>query len=117
MDILYLKWQDYKTQKKYIIGALGKDEEMYYFKLNKKGLNEAIAHGFNNIIQFQDTEELYKSKVLFAMFKSRLPNIKDSSSEQLQEFLKEYNMKEYNEFEILKQTKGILVTDYFSLES
>ena len=34
MEYLYLKWIDYKTDKKYLIGALFRDKEKgkYYFK-------------------------------------------------------------------------------------
>ena len=37
MENLYLKWKDYKTNEKHIIGALCRDKKnnKYYFKLNE----------------------------------------------------------------------------------
>ena len=44
MEYLYLKWIDYKTNKKYLIGALFRDKEKrkYYFKMSRRHVEKAI---------------------------------------------------------------------------
>ena len=44
MEYLYLKWIDYRTNKKYLIGALFRDKEKgkYYFKMSRKHVEKAI---------------------------------------------------------------------------
>ena len=120
MEYLYLKWIDYRTEKKYLIGALFRDKEKgkYYFKMSKehvqKALNEkAITEA---LLPFSDLDEIYESNEIFAIFKIRLPKIERYSAEELNELLEELEMKEYDEFEYLRKTNGILLTDKFIVE-
>ena len=117
MDYLYLKWIEPETKKKYIIGALYKRQEKYYFKL-KKGYNKIQKQkGIpTNMILFDDENKIYESKQLFSIFKVRLPDIKQYTKEGLKELLEEYNLERYDEFEMLKKTKGRLKKDNFILE-
>ena len=120
MEYLYLKWIDYRTEKKYLIGALFRDKEKgkYYFKMSKehvqKALNEkAITEA---LLPFSDLDEIYESNEIFTIFKIRLPKIERYSAEELNELLEELEMKEYDEFEYLRKTNGILLTDKFIVE-
>ena len=49
MEYLYLKWIDYKTDKKHLIGALFRDKEKgkYYFKLSKSHVEKALKENFD----------------------------------------------------------------------
>lgn len=119
MEYLYLKWIDYKTEKKYILGALCRDKKnnMYYFKLNEDYINKAKECGFSPaILPFSDVNKIYESNILFPLFRVRVPNIENYDDEDLEELLEEYDMEEYDEFEFLKKTKGKLMTDNFILE-
>lgn len=115
-DFLYLKWYDYKTEKKYILGILYKKNDMYYFKLSDFQYDEAIKNGYSGILPFTKKGEIYSSKSLFNVFKKRLPNIENLTKEQQKIILDEYGMKEYSEFEYLKKSKGVVATDNLILE-
>ena len=117
MDYLYLKWIEPKTNKKYVIGALYKRSEKYYFKLVKGYTSLKSKINFpSNIFLFKNENTIYESKELFSIFKVRLPNIKQYTKQELQELLKEYDLEKYNEFEMLRKTKGRLKLDNFILE-
>lgn len=120
MEYLYLKWIDYKTNKKYLIGALFRDKEKrkYYFKMSRKHVEKAIKEKAISkaLLPFYDLDKIYESDEIFAIFKVRLPKIEKFSEDELKDFLKDLNMKEYDEFEYLRKTKGRLVTDKFILE-
>lgn len=120
MEYLYLKWVDYRTQKKYLIGALFRDKEKgkYYFKLSKAHIEKALKEGAINetILPFSDYDKIYESDEIFAIFKIRLPKIEKYSEDELEELLKDMQMEEYDEFEYLRKTKGILMTDKFIVE-
>ena len=120
MEYLYLKWIDYKTNKKYLIGALFRDKEKgkYYFKLSRAHVEKALKEKAISevILPFSDYDRIYESDEIFAIFKIRLPKLDRFSEEELQEFLKDLGMKEYDEFEYLRKTKGVLLTDKFIVE-
>jgi len=116
VEVLYLKWKNYKTNKKYVIGALCKENQKYFFKLNSNGLKEARQAGFFQKLEFNDENKIYSSQELFTMFKVRIFEPEKYTDEQMKEYLNKYGLEEYDEFEILKKTKGILMTDNFSLE-
>lgn len=120
MEYLYLKWIDYKTNKKYLIGALFRDKEKrkYYFKMSRKHVEKAIKEKAISkaLLPFYDLDKIYESDEIFAIFKVRLPKIEKFSEDELKDFLKDLNMEEYDEFEYLRKTKGKLVTDKFILE-
>lgn len=120
MEYLYLKWIDYKTNKKYLIGALfrDKDKGKYYFKLSKSHVEKALKEKAISevILPFSDYEKIYESDEIFAIFKIRLPKLERLSKEELEELLKDLDMKEYDDFEYLRRTKGILETDKFIVE-
>lgn len=120
MEYLYLKWLDYETNKKYLIGALFRDKQKrkYYFKLSKSHVEKAIEEKVISkpILPFSDYDKIYESDEIFAIFKIRLPRIERYSEEELKFLLEELDMKEYDEFEYLRKTKGELMTDNFIVE-
>ena len=119
MENLYLKWVDYKTGKKYIVGALCFDREKhkYYFKINRDLVKKAEEHGFNMaFLPFPDKEDIIESDTLFAFFKIRVPKVEKMDEDTIQEILDKYDMKEFDEFEYLKKTKGDILVDDFVLE-
>lgn len=120
MEYLYLKWIDYKTNKKYLIGALFRDKEKgkYYFKLSKAHVEKALKEKAISeiILPFSDYERIYESDEIFAIFKIRLPKLEKYTDEELEELLKDLDMQEYDDFEYLRKTKGMLETDNFVIE-
>ncbi len=120
MEYLYLKWIDYKTNKKYLIGALFRDKEKgkYYFKMSRPHVEKAIEEKVISkaMLPFYDLDKIYESNEIFAIFKVRLPKIEKLSEEELKELLEDLEMDAYDEFEYLRKTKGILVTDKYMVE-
>ena len=120
MEYLYLKWIDYRNNKKYLIGALFRDKQKgkYYFRLSKAHVEKAIKDGAISeiILPFSDYDKIYESNEIFAIFKIRLPKLENYETEELEELLKDLDMKEYDDFEYLRKTKGMLETDNFVVE-
>jgi hypothetical protein len=120
MEYLYLKWIDYKTNKKYLIGALFRDKEKnkYYFKLSQNHIEIALEENVisKQMLPFSDFDKIYESDEIFAIFKIRLPKIEKFSNEELKILLEDLEIKEYDEFEYLRKTNGILMTDNFIVE-
>ncbi|MBO5397888.1 MAG: hypothetical protein J6A36_03030 [Clostridia bacterium] len=119
MENLYLKWQDYKTNNKYVIGALCRDKEnnKYYFKLNEDYVKKAEECGFVlATLPFSDFNKIYESDTLFPFFKIRIPKIEKMDEDDIKDLLEEFDMKEFDEFEFLRKTKGHVMIDNFILE-
>ena len=119
IENLYFKWVDYKTNKKYVIGALCRDKEnnKYYFKLSEDFLEKAKEAGFATAtLPFSDVNRIYESDTLFPIFRRRVPNIENFDEEDLEELLADVGLEEFDEFEFLKKTKGESATDYIILE-
>lgn len=118
MEYLYLKWKDYKTNKKYLIGALFKQNGKYYFKISKAHVKKAIDKKVFSkaILPFSDYDKIYESDEIFEIFKIRLPKIEKYSKEELEDLLRDLGMDKFDEFEYLRKTKGLLMTDKFIIE-
>lgn len=118
MEYLYLKWIDYKTNKKYLIGGLFKQNGKYYFKLSKTHIEKALEEKVISkaVLPFSDYNKIYESDEIFEIFKIRLPKIERYSKEELEALLKALEMEKYDEFEYLRRTKGQLITDKFIVE-
>lgn len=109
---LKLFWKDTKKNS-YLLGFLDYKDSKYFFEINEEGLKEAIRHGCFGIGEFNLLKKVYISDKLFPFFKRRIPH-KDNVA--IDDILKEYNIEEYDEMELLKKTKGELNTDRYYLE-
>lgn len=106
-DYLYLVWKDYKSRQRYIIGELSRNGK-YEFKYLEDGLNKAIENGFEPLIAFTNTNEVYNNYEMFPAFSSRLP---DKRRRDVKEILEKYNLEKYDAFDLLKNGGGKLPTD------
>lgn len=109
-NLVYLVWNDNKEKKKYVIGKLYKEEEQYYFEYITENVEEAKKNGFNLLISFPDENKIYTNNRLFATFSSRLP---DKRRPDINKILTTYQLKKYDEFELLKRSGAKLPTDNF----
>ena len=107
-----LYWED-NNNNKYFLGTLYKKEHYYFFEKNNVGLSLAISHGCFGIGNIDLSIDINKSETLFSFFKERIPSIDNPN---IQDILKEFDLKEYDEFELLKRTHGSLLTDNYYLE-
>lgn len=110
--VLKLYWRDIK-ENTYMLGKLYKENDKYYFDIDEKELKKATHNGCFGIGELNLLYTHHASDELFPFFKRRLP-AKDQ--EDIEKIMKELNIKEYDEMEILAKTKGILSTDRYYLE-
>lgn len=106
---LWLTWKEPYSRRRYKVGVLSKEEKNYIFKYENPELDAATEKGFKYFPGFEDTKKVYKNEVLFMNIKTRLPNV---SRPDYLEILNSYNLeKDSNDFDILKATRGRLITD------
>ena len=114
-DELWLIWKYPKLNKTYKIGILNYDDDIYTFKYVNPELNSAREVGFRSFPGFDDINKTYESDELFANIETRLPN---KSRPDYLEILNSYNLKnDSTKFDILKATKGRLITDNYEFVS
>jgi len=109
--ILKLKWRDIKNNV-HFLGELTRDEGKYYFRVNEEGVKKAVENGCFGIGALNLNNKFHVSDELFTFFKMRIP---PHDRTDIEEILKEYGLKEYDEMELLKVTKGMLMTDNYFL--
>lgn len=108
---MWLVWKQPTTRRRYKIGALTYDGDEYIFKYTEPEINDAQLAGFRYFPGFEDISKKYKSKELFANIDTRLPN--NARADYL-EILNSYNLEfDSSKLDILKATKGRLVTDNY----
>lgn len=109
---LQLIWN--KNGSEFKLGILEKKDNEYIFKIDENELKLAIKKGCIGIGTFDLLNIEYKSQELFSFFKNRIP---DKNNINIKETLLMYNLKEYDEMELLKLTKAELATDnYYVIE-
>ncbi len=109
--VLNLYWKDNK-QNEYLLGKLYKSDGKYHFEINEEKLKEATHKGCFGIGELNLLYKHHESEELFDFFKRRIPSKSDTNIEKI---MKELNIKEYDEMELLEKTKGILFTDRYFL--
>ena len=108
---MWLIWKEPKTRRRYKIGILSKNNNQYEFKYVNPELNDAKKVGFNYYPGFEDINKIYTNNKLFGNIASRLPNC---NRPDYLEILNTYNLKkDSSDLEILKATKGRLITDNY----
>lgn len=108
---MWLIWKDPVSRRRYKIGILTYTNDLYTFQYVNPELNAAIKVGFIDFPGFDDINKKYESKELFANILTRLPN---KARPDYLEILNSYNLEtDSNNLDILKATKGRLLTDNF----
>lgn len=108
---MWLIWKHPENRRRYKIGVLNYDNNVYTFKYVNPELNDAAMVGFKCFPGFEDIKQTYKSTELFANIETRLPN---TGRADYLEILNLYNLeKDSSKLEILKATKGRLLTDNY----
>lgn len=108
---LWMIWKAPISRRRFIIGELSKNEKDYCFKYINPELEAAKEKGFSYFPGFNNLNETYISNTLFANIETRLPN---PSRPDYLEILNSYGLEANStEIEILRATKGRLLTDNF----
>lgn len=106
LDYIYVVWQDPKSRSKYVIGTLTRNSH-YEFAYGIE-LEQAKTCGFMPLVAFPLFEKKYEEDTVFPTFSCRLP---DAKRKDIDRILKEYELTEYDEFELLKRSGARLPTD------
>ena len=107
---MWLIWKDPESRRRYKIGNLIYDNK-YTFKYVNPELNDATLVGFKYFPGFEDINKIYVSEDLFPNIETRLPN---PGRPDYLSVLNSYNLeKDSSKLEILKATKGRLLTDNY----
>lgn len=109
---LMLKWKS-KRDNIYELGILSKENNKYIFKIDEEQLKKAIKDGCMGIGNFNLLNNVEVSDELFDFFKYRIVS---EDSPKLQEMLKKYNLKEYDDMKILKISQAKNVNDRYWVE-
>lgn len=114
-DELWLIWKEPISRRRYKVGALVKESSKYKFYYVNPELNDAKEVGFNYFPGFEDTSKIYENEKLFINIATRLPN---PARPDYLEILNCYNLeRDSDNFEILKATRGRIVTDNYEFVS
>lgn len=112
-NVIWMIWKN-EQEETFKVGELSKGTEKYYFKYDIEGVKKAEAYGFSPLPCFPIVNSKYFSEELFRSFVKRLPcqGEKDMTS-----VLKEYNIDEYDDLELLEKSGGKMSTDRFEFVS
>lgn len=111
---MWLIWKEPMSRRRYKVGVLTYNGE-YEFKYVNPELDDAVRVGFDFFPGFDDFHKVYKSENLFANIETRLPN---PSRPDYLEILNVYGLEKNSEkMDILKATRGRLITDNYEFVS
>ena len=102
-SIICMMWKN-KEGDSFKVGEVSKKAGKHYFRYDINGVETAKEYGFCPLPQFPIVDAKYFREELFNTFSKSLPGHgkKDKTS-----ILKEYDLKEYDEFELLKKVVAI----------
>ena len=108
---LFLKWK--KGEEIFTLGKLSKNENKYFFELDKEGFKNAVYNGCIGIPGFELGKTSFESDELFKFFKTRIVS---EDAENIKEILEMYNLDNYDDMYLLKVTKAKLHGDNYFVE-
>jgi len=106
-NTIWMMWKNEEGES-FKVGELCRQAEKYYFKYDIDGVEKAEQYGFSPLPNLPRIDVEYFREELFHSFSQRLPCKREASS-----LLKEYNLVEYDVFELLKRSGGKSTTDSF----
>lgn len=124
MNRLEVLWRWPATGTKFIIGELtryrleNKTSYEYRFQYLQGNLPQAMSVGFMLLPTFPDSETVYVSNYLFAVFADRVPGHmhRKYRRPEYDQWMKDWNIIDPNdEFEILAKSGGVRATDCIEL--
>jgi len=108
-EILWLVWK--KEDKTFKVGELHRRRGKYYFKYDVKGVERASEYNFRLLPYLPKVDAEYFREELFRSFAERIPS---KEKRNIDEVLRQHDVEEYDEFELLKKTGG--KSEYDNLE-
>ncbi len=108
---LFLKWK--KGEEKFTLGKLSKNENKYFFEIDKEGFKNAVLNGCIGIPGFELGKTSFESDELFKFFRNRIVS---KEADNIEGVLAKYNLSKYDDMELLKATKAKLNGDNYFVE-
>jgi len=108
-NVIWMIWKSDEGES-FKVGELSKRPKKYYFKYDLDGVKKAEKHGFSPLPYFPIVDVRYFSERLFRSFSKRLPG---NSKKDISSILKEYDLEEYDDLELLVKSGGKMPTDSF----
>ena len=108
---LFLKWK--KGEEIFTLGKLSKNENKYFFEINKEGFKNAVLNGCIGIPGFELGKTSFESDELFKFFRNRIVS---KEAKNIDEVISKYNLSEYDDMQLLKATKAKLHGDNYFVE-
>ena len=106
-NTIYMMWKNNEGES-FNVGKLSKRTGKYYFKYDICGVEKAKEYGFCILPYFPIVDAKYFSEELFRTFSNRLP---DNRKKDKTSILKEYDLKNYDDFELLKKVGDKILSD------
>ncbi|MEL6760942.1 MAG: HIRAN domain-containing protein [Myxococcota bacterium] len=110
---LYVMWREPKSNRRHVIGQLGRDSEGFSFAYSRTGVEEAAPRGFYPLPEFPGIDQAYTARHLFSTFAQRVPSPRRPDFKQLIESWLVSNPDD--PLEILANSGGLLATDQLEL--
>ena len=108
---LFLKWK--KNENVFTLGKLSKNENKYFFEINKEEFRNAVLNGCIGIPGFELGKTSFESDELFKFFKNRIVS---ADAENIEGILEKYNLDKYDDMELLKATRAESHNDNYFVE-
>ena len=112
-SVIWMIWKNDQGQP-FKVGELSKGTEKYYFEYDIDGVKRAEEYGLSLLPYFPIVDAKYFREELFYSFSNHLPA---HGKSDITSVLKKYNIKEYDEFELLKKSGFKTTTDSFEFTS
>ena len=106
-NIIWMIWRNSEGES-FKVGELSRREEKYYFKYDASGVKKAEEYGFSPLPDLPRIDVEYFREELFSSFSKRLPGY---GKKEISSVLRQYELEEYDAFELLKKSGGKISTD------
>lgn len=112
-NMIWMIWKNSEGES-FKVGELSRRAKKYYFKYDIDGVKKAEEYGFSPLDNFPRIDVEYFREELFNSFSKRLPG---QGKKDINSVLKQYDLKQYDAFELLIKSGGKSSTDSFEFVS
>lgn len=107
-EYITVLWYSHTENKYYSVGVITRKSDNTYEFVYAFDIEDIIEKGYRPFECFENPYKAYSSDALFPVFASRVPPRNRIGIERI---LDKYGLDEYDEFELLRASGGVLPTD------